>query len=97
LASHSKKLSIPTILNSIFNKKNNETLKQNNGKKKSSKNYQSQKTYFESKKSSDLYKSRKERLQKVCKKYKMKVDEPSAEIFNSILCFSKYEVSDKVF
>ena len=87
MASNPKKRSISAILNGIFNKENVETLKQDNGKKKPS----NPKKDFAYK----LYKLRKERVQRVCKKYKMKVDEPSPEIFNSILCFSKYEVSLK--
>ena len=90
LASNSKKRSISAILNGIFNKEIR-TSKQDDGKKKPSKHNQYPKKDFAYK----LYKSRKERLQKVCKKYKMKVDEPSPEIFDSILCFSKYEVSAK--
>ena len=90
LASNPKKGSISAILNGIFNKEI-KTSKQDDGKKKRSKHYQYPKKDFAYK----LYKSRKERLQKVCKKYKMKVDQPSPEIiFDSILCFSKYEVSD---
>ena len=69
------------MLNGIFNKETTDTLKQEDGKKKPKEDF-----------AYKLYKSRKERVQKVCKKYKMKVDEPSPEIFNSILCFSKYQV-----
>ena len=90
MASNPKNRSISAILNGIFNKEIR-TSKQDKGKKKASKHYQYPKKDFATK----LYKSRKERLQKVCKKYKMKVDEPSSEIFESILCFSKYEVSAK--
>ena len=91
MASNPKNRSISAILNGIFNKEIR-TSKQDKGKKKASKHYQYPKKDFATK----LYKSRKERLQKVCKKYKMKVNEPSTEIiFDSILCFSKYEVSDK--
>ena len=90
MASNPKKRSISAILNGTFSKEIR-TLKQDDEKKKLSKNYQHPKKDFADK----LYKSRKETLQKVCKKYKMKVDEPSPEIFKSILCFSKYEVSAK--
>ena len=86
LASNPKKRSISDILNSSFNKEIR-TLKQDNGKKKPSNQYPKKDFAYK------LYKLRKERVQKVCKKYKMKVDEPSPEIFSSILCFSKYEVS----
>ena len=87
LASNSKKRSISVVLNSTFNKEIR-TLKQDERKKKPSKDPKKDFAY-------KLYKLRKERVQRVCKKYNMKVDEPSPEIFSSILCFSKYEVSAK--
>ena len=85
MASNPKKRSISVTLNSTFNKEIR-ALKQDDEKKKPSKGPKKDFAY-------KLYKLRKERVQRVCKKYKMKVDEPSPEIFNSILCFSKYEVS----
>ena len=88
LASNPKKRSISDTLNSIFSEEIG-PLKLDDGKKKPSKGAKKDFAY-------KLYKLRKERVQRVCKKYKMKVDEPSPEIFNSILCFSKYEVSAKV-
>jgi len=63
LASNPKKRSISAILNGIFNKEIR-TSKQDDGKKKPSKHNQYPKKDFAYK----LYKSRKERLQKVCKK-----------------------------
>ena len=35
---------------------------------------------------------RKDKISEVCKKYKMDTGKPSPAIFDSILCFSKYQV-----
>ena len=41
--------------------------------------------------------SRRQKITEVCKKYKMNTGKPSSEIFNTILCFSKYEVSTYIY
>ena len=40
-----------------------------------------------------IFESRRQKIIEVCKKYKMNTGKPSSEIFDTILCFSKYEVS----
>jgi hypothetical protein len=41
-----------------------------------------------------LFELRKEKVTEVCKKYKMNTGKPLSNIFDSILCFSKYQVSE---
>ena len=40
-----------------------------------------------------IFESRRQKIIEVCKKYKMNTGMPSSKIFDTILCFSKYEVS----
>ena len=41
-----------------------------------------------------LFELRKDKVTEVCKKYKMNTGKPLSNIFDSILCFSKYQVSE---
>ena len=40
----------------------------------------------------EIFVSRRNKIQEICEKYKMKNGQGSSEIFQSILCFHKYEV-----
>ena len=41
-----------------------------------------------------IFESRRQKIIEVCKKYKMNTGKPRLGIFNSILCFGQYEVSE---
>ena len=43
------------------------------------------------------FESRRQKITEVCKKYKMNTGKPSSEIFDTILCFSKYQVSIPIY
>ena len=53
-------------------------------------------SYNDSTKREVIFESRRQKIIEVCKKYKMDTGKPSLGIFNSILCFSEYEVSEYV-
>ena len=44
-----------------------------------------------------IFESRRQKIIEVCKKYKMNTGKPSSEIFDTILCFSKYQVSIPIY
>ena len=51
-------------------------------------------SFNDSTKQEVIFESRRQKVIEVCKKYKMNTGKPSLGIFNSILCFGQYEVSE---